>query len=233
MQRIFSSRSATVARRACFVAGGAYLVFGAIPVGLGLAAALLAPGDERSILPILAGLLLHPVGAVLFVLAIVSAVLSTIDSAILAPAGVIAENLLRRLPQRRFSRLALDRICVVGVATASLGVAFLGEDAWTLLETAYELGLVSLLVPLALGLASPRGREPAALAAMAVGTLTWLAHLALGWEWFAEPWLRDGSGIVLPVGLSCAACALLAYLAFGREVGGGPTGALHPPGRRR
>ena len=79
MQRIFASRSATVARRACLVAGLAYLVLGAIPVGLGLTAALLAPDDERAILPILAGLLLHPVGAVVFVLAIVSAVLSTID----------------------------------------------------------------------------------------------------------------------------------------------------------
>lgn len=219
MQRIFASRSAAVARRACLLAGLAYLVLGAIPVGLGLTAALLAPDDERAILPILAGLLLHPVGAVIFVLAIVSAVLSTIDSAILAPAGVIAENLLRRLPQRRISRLGLDRICVFGVSLASLAVAYLGEDAWTLLETAYEIGLVSLLVPLVMGLASSRGREPAALAAMTVGTLLWLAHLLIGWEWFAEPWLRDGMGLVLPVGLSCAVCALVAYLGVSRRFG--------------
>lgn len=223
MQRVFASRSASVARRACLLAGCAYLVFGAIPVGLGLAAALLAPGDERAILPILAGLLLHPAGAVVFVLAITSAVLSTIDSAILAPAGVIAENLLRRLPQHRISRLGVDRLCVLGVSLASLAVASLGEDAWTMLETAYELGLVSLLVPLAMGLASSRGREPAALAAMTVGTLAWLAHLLIGWEWFAEPWLRDGLGLVLPVGLSCAACALVAYLTFsGRREGAAP-----------
>ena len=214
MQRVFASRSASVARRACILAGLAYLVFGAIPVGIGLAAALLAPDDERTILPILSGLLLHPAGAVIFVLAVTSAVLSTIDSAILAPAGVIAENLLRRLPQRRISRLGLDRLCVLGVSLASLVVAYLGEDAWTMLETAYEIGLVSLLVPLAMGLASPRGREPAALAAMTVGTLAWLGHMVVGWEWFAEPWLRDGLGLVLPVGLSSAGCALGAYLAF-------------------
>ncbi len=156
----------------------------------------------------------------IFVLAVVSAVLSTIDSAILAPAGVIAENLLRRLPRPRVSSLWLDQVCVLGVALASLVVAYLGEDAWTLLETAYEIGLVSLLVPLAMGLASSRGTEPAALAAMTAGTLTWLAHLLIGWEWFAEPWLRDGMGLVLPVGLSCAACALVAYLGF--SAGSGP-----------
>ena len=229
MQRVFASRSASVARRACLLAGSAYLLFGVIPVGLGLAAALIAPGDTRGILTILAGVLLHPVGAVVFVLAITSAVLSTIDSAILAPAGVIAENLLRRLPQRRVSRLALDRICVLGVSVASLAVARLGEDAWTLLETAYEIGLVSLLVPLAMGLASSRGREPAALAAMTVGTLSWLAHLLIGWEWFAEPWLRDGMGVVLPVGLSCAGCALVAYLAFSRgDNAAFPVGSREP-----
>jgi len=116
------------------------------------------------------------------------------------------------VPLRRFSRLALDRISVLGVAIASLGVAFLGESAWTLLETAYEVGLVSLLVPLGMGLASTRGREPSALAAMAVGTLTWLAHLGLGWEWFAQPWLAVRAGVVLPVGLSCAGAALVSYL---------------------
>jgi Na+/proline symporter len=228
MQRIFSSRSASVARSACFVAGAAYLVLGSIPVGLGLAAALLSPGDDQTILPILAGLLLHPVAAVVFVLAIVSAVLSTIDSAILAPAGVMAENLLRRLPRGRLSRLGLDEICVVVVALSSLGVAYLGEDAWTLLETAYEIGLVSLLVPLAMGLASPRGREPAALAAMTAGTLLWLVHLIAGWEWFAEPWLHGGLGLVLPVGLTCAACALVAYLGsafLGSTAASGPPGA--------
>ena len=46
----------------------------------------------------------------------------------------------------------------------------------------------------------------AALAAMTVGTVSWLA----------EPWLRDGMGLVLPVGLSCAVCALVAYLGVSR-----------------
>jgi hypothetical protein len=50
---------------------------------------------------------------------------------------------------------------------------------------------------------------------MAVGTLLWLVHLVAGWEWFAEPCLHGQLGLVLPVGLSCAACALVAYLAAG------------------
>ncbi|MGH7199732.1 MAG: sodium:solute symporter family transporter, partial [Planctomycetaceae bacterium] len=45
MQRIFSSKSEAVAKRACHVAGVMYFVFGAISVGLGLAASLLFPGE--------------------------------------------------------------------------------------------------------------------------------------------------------------------------------------------
>ena len=206
-----------MARRACFFAGGAYLLFGAVPVALGLAAALLAPDEHRAILPVLADLLVHPLVSVLFVLALVSAVLSTIDSAILAPAGVIAENLFRSSDRRERGRLLGDEAAVLGVALASLAVAFLGETAYSLLESAYEVGLVSLLVPLVMGLWFRRGGETAALASMGVGTVLWLAHLSLGWEWFGQPWLYADAGLVLPVGLSCAACGLVAYLLASRS----------------
>ncbi|HPG24569.1 MAG TPA: sodium:solute symporter [Myxococcota bacterium] len=230
MQRVFSSRSAAVARRACLVAGGAYWIVGIAPMGLGLAAAILAPDDDASMLAILAGLLLHPLAAAAFVTAVLAAVLSTIDSALLAPAAVLAENLLgRRLPN--VPRVRLDRACVLAVAAASLAIAHLGEDAWSLLESAYEVGLVSLLVPLVAGLASTRGDERAALAAMGVGTVAWLAHGLLGWAWFAEPLAFDVAGWPLPVGLSCAACAAVAYVAAARRTpriaplpdGGDPT----------
>jgi Na+/proline symporter len=209
-QRIFAARSASTARRACLVASAAYLAFGAIPLGLGLAAALLAPEAGRAVLPLLAGLVLHPALAVVFVLAILSAVLSTLDSAILAPATVLAQNVFNRLPKGRAAPLLRNELAVLVVAAGSLAVAYAGEDAWSLLEPAYELGLVSLLVPLALGLWFRRGQERAALAAMIVGTALWTLHLALGWEWFAEP-LLAGRGTLLPMGLSCAALGLVAY----------------------
>jgi len=211
MQRIFASRSESVARRACIASGLLYLGFGIVPVGLGLAAGLIAPGDDRAILPVMAGLLLHPVLGIVFVLALVSAVLSTIDSAILAPAGVLSQNVFSRWRGLRVTRLGLDEICVVGVSAASLAVAFAGENAFSILETAYEVGLVSLLVPLVMGLASPRGGEGAALASMVVGTLLWGLHGLAGWSWFAEPWLYDGLGLSLPVGLTSAAGGLVAY----------------------
>jgi Na+/proline symporter len=193
------------------VAGIAYLGFGLIPVGLGLAARLLAPESEQAILPLLADLLLSPALVALFTLALASAVLSTIDSAILAPSSVLAQNVLPRLPLGRIESLRLNQLCVIGVAAISLAIAQVGESAYGLLESAYEIGLVSLLVPLALGLYEQRRGERAALVSMVTGTSLWTLHRVLGWEWFAGP-LLEPLGLTLPMGLSCAALALGAYL---------------------
>lgn len=207
MQRVFSARSAEVARWACLIAGGLYLTLGAVPVVLGLAASLLAPpGQEVATLPLLAHLLLHPVMAVIFVLTLMSAVLSTIDSAILAPATVLAQNILRYTPASRLGALPLNRVAVAGVAAASLGTAYLGEDAYSLLESGYELGMVSLMAPLALGLWLKRRDEVAILASMVSGTALWTLHQALGLESFAGVEAAE-----LPVGLLCTAVSFAAY----------------------
>jgi Na+/proline symporter len=113
LQRVFAARSERVAARACQLAGAAYLAFGSLPILLALASRILLPeAAGRSILPTLASLFLTPAMAVVFTLALVSAVLSTIDSALLSPASVLAQNVLRttippvRRPRKRPSRIA-------------------------------------------------------------------------------------------------------------------------------
>lgn len=216
-QRIFASRSAEIARKACLIAGGAYVVLGMVPVFTGLAADLLAiEAGDTGTLPALAATLMSPALGIVFVLALTSAVLSTIDSAILAPSSVLANNLLAKLwpsqPLLRMSRLA-----TLGVALASLAVAYIGASAYELLETAYAIGMVGLFVPLAIGLHSGRGGEAAALAAMATGTLVWAAHLLLGWESFGGGWLAP---LELPQELVATALGWIAYESAARWVGG-------------
>lgn len=208
LSRIFAAQSARIARRACQIAGVAYLVFGAIPVLLGLAAAvILGPGESTAVLPRLAALSLSPALAVVFTLALASAVFSTVDSALLAPAGVLAQNLLGpRLPGR--SALALNRLCVVLVAIAALALALVGTGAYGLLEDAYALGLVALFVPLVLGLGRRPRREASAIAAMLVGTGVWAAHVALGWDDLGGP----ASALPLPRELAGASLAFVAFV---------------------
>jgi Na+/proline symporter len=212
LQRVFAARSARVAQSACVLAGIAYLVFGCIPILLGLASHLLVPGGmERSVLPALARIFFTPAALVVFTVALTSAVLSTIDSAILSPASVLAQNVFGRGGGRRTSLLALNRLSVVLVTAASVIVAFLGDSAYGLLEDAYELPLVSLFVPLSMGLfAKARGELPAILS-MSVGVTLWLIHYVAEWETFLPFWLEPG-GIFIPVSLGVTACSLLAYL---------------------
>ena len=180
-QRIFAAKSAKVARNACFVAGAMYLLFGSIPILLGLAARQLIPDVHDSVVATLAGVVLHPLPLLVFTLALVSAVLSTIDSAILSPASVLSQNLFAKLLGRKVRPLVLNRIAVVLVTLASVVLAYAGAGAYELLENAYALTLVGLLVPLVLGLWLPRCGIVPALAAMMVGTGVWLGHEWASW----------------------------------------------------
>ena len=215
-QRIFASRSASTAVWACHIAALLYFALGVLTLTLGLAADVIAPEGSagKATMALLAGLFLSPWAAVLFVLAVMSAVLSTIDSAMLSPASVLAQNLLGpRWPG--VDLLKLNRWSVIGVTVASVVTAYLGESAYSLLESAYELGLVSLLVPLLMGLRTRLGGERAALASMIAGTLSWLVHFALGWESFLAP-LVDPLGLPLPVAATSALLGLIVYLAVAR-----------------
>ncbi len=221
-QRMFAARDERTAVWACHLSGLGYLTVGLVPLLIGLAADLLVSGaPEQSTLTTLAQLFLSPGMAVLFTLVLMSAVLSTIDSAILSPASVLAQNLAwpllrERLQPRGWTELRLNRACVLVVGLGALVTAYVGEDAYSLLEEAYALGMVSLLVPLLLGLHSERGGEPAALVAMALGTGTWLVHLLSGAEQFGGA-LWPAGWVPLPVGLCCAGLALLGYLALARR----------------
>lgn len=227
-QRLFAARDGRTAARACYLGGLAYLTIGFVPALIALAAALLSPDQPptRATLPLLAGLLLSPLLSAVFVVTVLSAVLSTVTAAILAPASVLAENLAPAAWRERLGELRLVRGAVVVVALASLLAAFLGESAFALLESAYEIGMVGLLVPLLCGLRGQRGDEVAALAAMGAGTALWLAHRGLGWTVFLRPlWpppAAESAGV--PTGLGCTALSFMVWLALARRPGGaGPS----------
>ena len=230
MQRIFAAKSAAVAQWAAVIAGVAYLTFGMIPILLGLAARLLVPDHVTSaILPALASLFLSPPILIIFTVTLVSAVLSTIDSAILSTASVLSQNIFQRFNRGRIESLTLNRIAIILVTAGSVAFAFQGESAYTLLEDAYELPLVGLFVPLALGLKAKSPRERAAIASMLVGSGLWLVHYAAGWEYFVEPLAAEWEAY-LPVSLSITLVSLLVYL-IGNT--GSPNGGArsNPPPR--
>lgn len=220
LQRIFAARDAKTARRACSLAGVGYILAGAVPVMLGLAAAVAIPEQKTSVVPALAAAFLSPVTMVIFVVTVAAAVLSTIDGALLAPASVFANNVAPRLWSRSDDGegpdlIAVTRIGIVATALISLVLAWVGESAYGLLEDAYELGFTCLVVPLVLGIHRSRERgDSPAVAAMLFGFATWVLHYAAGWDTFGGPALQAWSP---PRALTSVTLAIVVYLGVGRR----------------
>jgi Na+/proline symporter len=187
-QLICSARCEITAQRSCLIAGFFYVTLGSISILLGLAARKLLPMPvDHSVLPLLAKQLLTPGLSVLLLLAIISIVLSTIDSAILATSSIIAHNLLKyRALKQNYSMVSLCRWCTIFVGFSSLAIAFVGTNAYALLEQSYAISLVGLFAPFAMGLFGKHFCEEAALGSMIAGTSLWALGLFIGITHFLE-----------------------------------------------
>ncbi|MBL8890004.1 MAG: sodium:solute symporter family protein [Planctomycetaceae bacterium] len=218
IQRFLCVRSASAASRACYWASVGYLLFGLFPIFMGLLSAYVLPESQTQVVMGIAGKLMSGPVLVIFVLAVISAVLSTIDGAILSPASVLAQNLIPIAWSKQVGHVTVNRLAVLLVALCSLVTAYSGASAMELLEAAYSLMLVGLLVPLVGGLWLRRRPPIAAIAAMIVGTAVWLPHLFLeDSEWLAQPWLVP-RGIYLPMNITATICSGLAFLFVGQNL---------------
>jgi Na+/proline symporter len=115
---------------------------------------------------------------VLFFGALISAIMSTTSSGLLAPAAIISENLIRpyfgkNLKDRHF--LWILRANVVLVAGIALLMASWKSDIYELVAGASILMLVSLFVPLTAGLYWKKASPGGAFLALFVGTGAYLA----------------------------------------------------------
>lgn len=176
VQRIFAAKSEKVARNACVISGVSYIFFGAIPALLGVFSYQIFQGEfSGSVVSHYAKFFLSPAVRTIFILCIFATVFSTITSAILSPASIIAHNYLKdKFP--RVSTLKLCRVSVVIITFLSVLVAFMGENIYAILENSYALGLVCFFTPLYFGIFTNMLDERACLVSMVVGTLSWLVE---------------------------------------------------------
>ncbi len=179
-QRIFSAKDANTARAACIGAGLFYLLFGLIPVAIGLMSRLELPLEETvvkvKVLMYMAGKNMNVYLTVIFVVSFVSIVMSTACSAVLAPAAILGHNFLGRVKCLQKDKLLLERICVLLVSLGGLALAYSGESTFGLLDLSLSIALVSLFVPLTMGLyGKPRG-ELAAILATVLGLACFLGR---------------------------------------------------------
>ena len=211
--RILAARSAAVARNATVVAGASYFFVGLMPVGLGLAGAALLPGlvEPEQILPQLAQEYLPTALFVLFTGGLVSAILSTVDSALLMAGGLVSHNVIVQirpdLSERAKVRVARGAVAVFGVLAYLM--ALRAERVYELVEEASAFGSSGMVTVLCFGLFTRIGGKGSAVAAMLAGVGTWIvgAHV-VGWPY---PYLTS---------LATATAAYLVAAALGSSFSG-------------
>ncbi|GIV59869.1 MAG: sodium:solute symporter [Rhodothermaceae bacterium] len=176
--RVIAARSPRVARRSAFVAGGLYLAVGLIPVTMGLLGTTLLPGLEHpdQLLPLLAGRYLPVALYTLFAGALVSAILSTVDSALLVASSLVSHNLI--VPLRpAFSergKVLLARGGVVTFGLVAYVMALHADGVYALVEEASAFGSAGLFVVIVTGLFTRIGGAWSALAALVTGVAVWI-----------------------------------------------------------
>lgn len=177
-QRALAAKDERVAQWSAYIAGLMYFTLGMLPVFLGIAGALLLPelADPEHVLPALGIKYLHPGMMAVFVGALFSALMSSADSGLLAPASIFGENIVKNLRPGVSQKALLDwiRWSVVGAGVAALAVALYFQKVYDVMVNSWSVLMVSLLVPLTLGMYWRRANTPAALASIVAGLASWL-----------------------------------------------------------
>lgn len=175
--RLLATRNATVARRSALSAAALYMVVGLIPVGLALCAKSLVPEleDPEQFLPVLAQQKLHTVAYVMFIGALISAILSTVDSSLLVAGTLLSHNLVvPHVPGiREITKVRIARAGVFGFGLLAFGLAIASDGVTALVEEASGFGSAGIFVIFVLGLFAKVGGPRAAVAALITGVVAW------------------------------------------------------------
>lgn len=177
ISRVLACRSPEVARRAVPLGGVGYLLVALIPVYFGLVGPSIMPGlDEPEQLALhLANTYLPTFVYVMFAGALISAILSSVDSALLASASLVSHNLILSFKPAMAERakVATARLCVAALGIFAYVFALRSEKISDLVETASAFASAGVFVALVFGLFTRFGGPLSAMAAIGTGAGFW------------------------------------------------------------
>ena len=199
MQRVLSAKSDKVAVRSSYYGAILYLTIGMIPVMLGIAMFEVHPnltiGATDDILPWMAMQWLPPILTGVFVAAIVAALMSSCDSALLAISSMIGYNALKFVKPDASSELTLKTtraVVPIAAVVATLMALYL-ETIYMLVVIAWSIILVGLFAPFAAGYFWKKCNGSAALTSLIAGFVSWVG---LSYVYYYSDTAAANTGVV-------------------------------------
>lgn len=178
VSRVIATPTERIARRSTLFAGGLYLMIGIIPLILGLVGRSVVPGleDAEQVVPAIARQLLPTAMFVVFAGALLSAILSTVDSTLLVASGLLSHNLLvpmlRVTDERRKVSFARWGVAMFGVVAWLLAVR--AEGVFALVEEASAFGSSGAFVVIVFALFTRWGGARTAATTLLAGLVVYL-----------------------------------------------------------
>jgi SSS family solute:Na+ symporter len=178
-QRVMSAKSADVSVKATLLSSLMYLTVALLPLFIGLCGHHLYPESDKDGQMIIPNMVLQHMNLplqIIFFGALVSAILSTTSSAIMAPAVVLGENIFKFFNPKLTDAqlLKIIRIGIIAITAACIILAVTRESIFDLVAESSAFSLVSLFVPLAAGIYWKQTNEQGCIISMVLGLVTWL-----------------------------------------------------------
>ncbi len=196
ISRLLGAKSPEVARNGALLGAGIYITAGLLPVGIGLVGPTLGlePGTGDDFFSSIAEAVLPTWLFIIVSGALLSAILSSVDSALLAASAPITESGVRRfLPDLTpRERLRAARLATISAGLVAAAVAASGQSIRDIVLTASEVSAL-LVVPVLMSMITSDTSRWPALMAIIIGAM---ALVGLNWT------LGVPGGFILSIGLA-------------------------------
>jgi len=226
LQRTFAARSEWVAQWSMYLAALLYSTVAMLPVLYGIAGSVLLPdlADPELILPSIGLAYLHPLAMALFAGAMFSALMSSADGGMLAPASIFGENLLRVARPDLDDRQLLwaIRVAIIVVGLAGLLTALYFQNVYQLMVKSFSILFVGLIIPMTAAIYWRRCNGAAAVSSLVAGMVSWMVLEGLATTYPADL-IAAGIGLVVLVVVAVVTSQRYAPLPLA-DVDGNPIG---------
>lgn len=192
IQRSLASRNEKIAVSSAVMSGFFYAAIGLVPITIGFTARFVlakygiteeAMGGnlENQVLPRMAIIVLnqlHPIVLTIFLAALISAIMSSADSSLLAGSSLLCNNVIGSIWSRLSDQklLMLTRVTTVILTLIATFFALKVESIYKLMINSWASQLVVVFIPVITALYVPKATKNAAWATMAVSTSVWIVY---------------------------------------------------------